>query len=851
MTDIPAPTTPMMTQWHECKMDAKDALLLFRLGDFYEAFHLDAEILSKELGLTLTARQAIPMCGIPFHTADGYIDKLVAKGFKVAVAEQIGDAEAGKGLVKREVVRIVTPGTLTYSQLLSDKQNNFFASISKVGSDFGLSFLDLSTGEFHALELAQESELVNELIRLRPAEFLVSPSFQEEYPFLLKDLSLSFPFLVNQKEPLAPRLGGEVLACHFQGKPPEELRGLSAATSAAGSLLLYLKEEMNLPCEQILSIQVDSPSQYMGLDRASLRNLELIESIEGSSRNTLLDILDHTGTPMGGRMLRSWIKHPLFSLPSILKRQESVSLFLGHSKICKELRHILQGVRDLERLSMRLHTNCATPRDLLALGLSLSHLIRFNDLLSSIHPWQPLDCLQNLQHLSEKICREIIENPPLRLGDGEIFRDGFHVKLDELRSLSKESMDHLARYQNMLREQTGIKTLKVGFTRAFGYYIEVSKGQSDKIPPSFHRRQTLVSGERFTTDELKAFEHKVLSAEDQMKALEKELFESLRLEVAQQTPLLYAIAKEVAHIDCLLSLAHVAQDKKWVLPIIDTSDRFEIKGGRHPIVEHVVGPASFIGNDTFLNEQKQMMLITGPNMAGKSTYIRQVALIALLAQMGSCVPAESAHIGLIDKIFSRIGASDDLARGQSTFMVEMAETAHILKNATSRSLVLLDEIGRGTSTYDGISIAWAVAEYLLTTLKKQAKTLFATHYWELTKLSASYSNAANFQTAIQETPSGITFLRKIIPGGTNKSYGIHVAKLAGLPSKAIQRAEAMLKTLEKSGLREREEEQLSFFTLSPSDTQVLTELKTSDFNTVSPIEALEYLRTWQQTLQPK
>jgi len=812
MIDIPSPTTPMMVQWHECKTNARDALLFFRLGDFYEAFHRDAEIISKELSLTLTARQAIPMCGIPFHTADGYIDKLIAKGFKVAVAEQIGDVDSAKGLVKREVVRIVTPGTLTSSGLLSDKQNNFFASIAQNGNTFGLSFLDLSTGEFHALEVSQESELLNELMRLRPREFLVSPSFQVERPSFFKELSMSFTFLVNEKEALSPRIGSEVLACHFQGKPPEELKGFSTATAAAGSLLLYLKEEINLSCEHILSIQVATPSQYMGLDRACLRNLELTESMDGSSRNTILDVLDHTATPMGGRMLRDWIKRPLLSLEAIARRQENIALFMNHSKVCRELYHILQEVRDLERLSMRLHT-CATPRDLLSLGMSLSHLLGFQRLLSSIHPWPCLeDPLTKIQPLAEKICREISEQPPLRLGDGEIFRCGFHSELDQLRSLSKESVDHLARYQNALREQTGIKTLKVGFTRAFGYYIEVSKGQSDKIPSFFHRRQTLVSGERFTTDELKAFEHKVLSAEDQMKALEKELFENLRLEMAEQTPFLYAIAKQVAHIDCLLSLAHVAQDKKWVLPKIDTSDRFEICEGRHPIVEHVIGSASFIANDTFLSAEKQMMLITGPNMAGKSTYIRQVALIALLAQMGSCVPAKSAHIGLIDKIFSRIGASDDLARGQSTFMVEMTETAHILKNATSRSLVLLDEIGRGTSTYDGISIAWAVAEYLLTTQKKQAKTLFATHYWELTNLSSSFPSAANFQTAIQETSSGITFLRKIVPGGTNKSYGIHVAKLAGIPGKAIQRAEVMLKTLEKSA---QEKEQLSLFAISP------------------------------------
>jgi DNA mismatch repair protein MutS len=445
---------------------------------------------------------------------------------------------------------------------------------------------------------------------------------------------------------------------------------------------------------------------------------------------------------------------------------------------------------------MRLAMNSATPRDLLALGLSLQRLIECATLLQTVCQFSGLEPLFSLSPLAEKICRALCESPPLRIGEGDIFRDGFHEELDTLRTLAKDSLSHLASYQTTLREETGIKTLKVGFTRAFGYYIEVSRGQSDKIPASFQRRQTLVGGERFTTEELKAFEHKVLSSEDQMKALEKELFISLSQEVAKETALLHALSKEVGRLDCLLSLAHVAEEKGWILPKVDLSDRLEICKGRHPIVEHVIGSNAFIANDTNLSSLAQMMLITGPNMAGKSTYIRQVAMIVLLAQIGSYVPAVSAHIGLVDKIFSRIGASDDLSRGQSTFMVEMAETAYILKNATSRSLVLLDEIGRGTSTYDGISIAWAVAEYLLTTAKRQAKTLFATHYWELTKLADTFATAANFQTAIEETASGIVFLRKIVPGGTNKSYGIHVAKLAGLPDKVIQRAETVLKSFE-------------------------------------------------------
>ncbi len=488
---------------------------------------------------------------------------------------------------------------------------------------------------------------------------------------------------------------------------------------------------------------------------------------------------------------------------------------------------------------MKIAARYATPRDLLALGASLSHLPALKETLDLP--------LFDAAPLSAKILSALSPTPPLRIGEGEIFKDGYHPELDALRHLAKESMSWMARYQTTLREQTGIKTLKVGYTKAFGYYIEASRAQSEKIPASFQRRQTLVNGERFVTDELKQFEHKVLTAEERGKALEAELFEQLRSEVAKEAAPVYAAAKVIARADVLHSFAAAAKKYRFVRPVVDDSDLLEIKDGRHPIVEASIGSASFIANDTTLSQERQMMLITGPNMAGKSTYIRQVALLAILAQIGSYIPAASARIGRIDKVFSRIGASDDLARGQSTFMVEMAETANILNNATSRSLVLLDEIGRGTSTYDGIAIAWAVAEYLLSTAKKQAKTLFATHYWELTRLAEEFPHAANFQTAVQEIPSGIVFLRKIVPGGTDKSYGIHVAKLAGLPFKAIRRAEEMLQKLEARSPRKKRilDEQLPLFAPEPP---LISELKELDLCQLTPLQALQKLAEWQKTL---
>ncbi len=840
------PPSPMMAQWHAAKHQAKDALLFFRLGDFYEAFYKDAEIMAKELSLTLTARQNIPMCGVPSHTADSYIDKLIAKGYKVAVAEQIEDSKDAKGLIQRAITRIITPGTALSPQILLEKRNNFFTAIVSKDEMFGLSSIDLSTGEFRASTLKTIDLILDELHRLRPSEFLATTSFIETHPRFFADLSQSFPFVVNQKQEASLASCLELLALHCD---PTPLKNNPPAILAAGTLLLHLKEDLQCSLDQVTSITTESLSQFMAIDRTTQRHLELIES-PISEKNTLFAFLDETCTPMGARLLASWLLRPLLSVSEIEIRQSGIAALLAMSDQGGQAREDLHSVRDIERLIARISARTGSPRDLYALARALAPLPCLQKSLASIEDAAILSRLRTLDALDplvQKILSAMNESPPLRLGDGEIFKDGFDPKLDVLRTLSKESVSWIARYQTTLREETGIKTLKVVYTRAFGYTIEVSHAQGAKVPESFQRRQTLVGGERFVTEVLKQFEHQVLSAEERAKALEATLFETLREEIKQRAPQISNIAKNIAFLDVLLSLAKVAQKGRFIRPTVDTSDRFEIKEGRHPIVEKSIGFASFIPNDVRLSPKEQLMLITGPNMAGKSTYIRQVALLAILAQMGSYVPASFAHIGLIDKVFSRIGASDDLARGQSTFMVEMTETAHILNHATPKSLVLLDEIGRGTSTYDGISIAWAVAHFLLTTPSAQAKTLFATHYWELTQLEKEHANAMNFQTAVHETSKGVVFLRKIIKGGTDKSYGIHVAKLAGLPKKAICKAEAMLKELTEKKSTPIKDLQLSLF--QTAENPILTEIRTLDINQISPLAALQKLVEWQHSIQ--
>lgn len=800
-------SSPMMMQWHQCKKLAPDAVLLFRLGDFYEAFYEDAVLLSKELDLTLTKRQEIPMSGIPHHTSEAYIDKMVQKGYRVAIAEQVEDAKKAKGLVKREVVRVVTPGTITN---LADHANNFFACLIKTGSIFGLASVDLTTGELSVSEFTQEKDLLNEIYRINPSEFLTSASFQAKNLPLFSEIQQTHSFLINSKEDwyFEHKTAYDFLVSHFQVHNLDGfgLSGMVASINAAGALLRYLQDSLCLSIKHIQEIRPYSVSHYMSLDRISQKNLELTASLhEGSGKSTLLEVLNKTCTPMGSRMMRHWIKQPLLSIEAIQKRQDAIQMLLDNSSALQQLKSKLTHIRDLERLISKISGGFANPRDLSTLYHSFTPIAEVKAILTNLPTafiQEEAVKLDPLPGMNQLIANALVDEPPVRLGEGKTFREGYHAELDELRNLSHDSKSWIARYQAHLKEQTGIKTLKVGFNKMFGYYIEVSRGQADKMPETFLRRQTLVNAERYVTPELKDYESKVLTAEERIAAIESELFQVLRLEVAKYAKPVLQIAHALASLDCITALADAARLYHYSRPIVDENDIIEIEEGRHPVIEATCLNERFIPNDTYLDGKNQrLLLITGPNMAGKSTYLRQVAIITIMAQIGSYVPAKRAHIGLVDKIFTRIGASDDLSRGQSTFMVEMTETANILNNATSRSLVILDEIGRGTSTYDGISIAWAVAEYLLTAEGKMAKTLFATHYWELTKLEEKVPGAVNYHVAVHEAEDHITFLRKIVRGSTDKSYGIHVGKLAGLPGYVISRAKEILNHLEENSNR--------------------------------------------------
>ncbi len=802
-------STPMMQQWESCKKAAKGMLLFFRMGDFYEAFHDDAVIIAQQLDLTLTKRQEIPMCGVPWHAADNYIDRLVAKGHKIAIAEQTEDPKQTKGLVKREIVRVVTPGTVVSSSLLSDKTSNYIAALSRVGTLFGLALLEVTTGAFKVVEFDEEKELLNELFRVHPSELVVSKKFHEKHAALFQDeILLSFQEEWQFEHKTASRyLTEHFRVAHLDGFG---LKGMVAAINAAGALLSYVHDELSLPIKHIHHITPYNVGDVLALDRICLRNLELTESLMGEKKNTLLNILDQTATPMGGRLLREWVKKPLLSVEKIEQRQNVIEALYFAYTVRAKVRKELQGVRDLERLMTKVSAGFANPRDFKALGLSLHHVAPLRAALDGMEALTA--CAYRLVDVSEliKLLDEaLVEEPPIRFGEGRIFKEGYHQELDELRSLTTDGKAWLARYQVEVKEQTGIKNLKVSYNRVFGYYIEVSKGQAHLMPESFQRRQTLVNSERFISPILKEYEQKVLTAEEKIHSLETKLFGELKEQLITFSDTIFGLANAIAFLDTVHSLAQVASERDYVRPTVDESDRLEIIGGRHPIIEAVIQREQFIPNDTKLDEMR-LMVITGPNMAGKSTYIRQVALLTIMAQMGSFVPAKSAHIGVVDKIFTRIGANDDLSRGQSTFMVEMSETANILNNVTPRSLVILDEIGRGTSTYDGISIAWAVAEHLLST---NAKTLFATHYWELTDLEKAFTTAENYHAAVDELQDEIVFLHRIVKGGADKSYGIHVARLAGLPFSVISRAQETLKKLEskKAKAHERKEQQLLLF----------------------------------------
>lgn len=857
-------TTPMMQQWEACKSQAKEALLLFRLGDFYEAFYEDAIALSRDLELTLTKRGDIPMSGIPAHTLENYLEKLINKGHLVAIAEQMEDPKSVKGIVKREIVRLLSPGAVYSPSLLSDKSNNFFGCICLVNSRFGLAIIDLTTAEFKTIEVDTLDQLQEEIFRLTPSELLLSEKFSKLHPAFISSIqnTLSIRLTIKPDWHFDLQSCHQFLIHHFKVHNLDGfgLKGLTSAINAAGTLLSHIQEDLSLSINHVSSLETYHLGSYMLIDQTTQKHLEIFSSQNSKkSESTLLHLLDQTQTPMGARLLRQWISHPLLSEEAINARLDATEELLAFSSL-NSLTKSLKDIRDLERLIMRISTGYSNPRDLIALCSSLENIPSVTTSLGMLyHPlFQEIKhSISDISPLINKIKTTLVEDPPLRVSDGHLIKPHIHTELDMLKELKSNSESFLVQYQEKLKQETGIKTLKVGFNKAFGYFIEISRGQAGKVPAYFHKRQTLINNERFITEELREYENKILNAEETISKIELALYNELRAFVSSFENPVRAIAKGVAHLDCLLSLCAIAKRSHYTRPLIDSSETLSIKEGRHPIIEASDVTSSFIPNDTEMNGSTQkLFIITGPNMAGKSTYIRQVALICIMAQIGSFVPATSAHVGIVDKIFSRIGASDDLSRGQSTFMVEMTETANILRHATRRSLVILDEIGRGTSTYDGISIAWSVAEYLLTHTQKCAKTLFATHYCELTELEERFPGAVNYNIAVKETPQGIVFLRKIIPGGTDKSYGIHVAKLAGLPSEVILKATEMLSSLENKGIKsiskkiftKKDSDQLLLFAPPVKDPileKVIAEIKEVDLHHITPMQALSLVEKWK------
>ncbi len=848
----------MMMQWQRCKVKAKDAVLLFRLGDFYEAFYEDAHILSKELELTLTKRQGVPMSGIPAQSVDNYIEKLISRGFLVAIADQMEDAKATKGIVKREVTRIVSPATHVESSFLKEKTNYFFASLCQVNQEIGIAFLDLSTGEFIVSEVQEVKASLDELHKRAPSELLLSQKFYKENKELLDQLKgdLSIRLTVKEDWHFDYRSTHNFLSSHFKVHSLDAfgLKGMVASINAAGVLLTHISDDLNQKIDHIDHIGKDCLSKYLLIDQTTEAHLNILGLTKGEEKSSLLALIDHTSTPMGGRCLKKWLAHPLNDPVEISSRADGVSELFSQSHRFDEL---LSPIKDLERLVTRVKREIATPRDLLGLASSLEAIPSLYSAIKELNSpifSSILSTFIDFSPLAQKIESAICESPPLRLTEGGIFKRGYSKDLDEILTLKEGNEAWLSGYQSSLREEVGIKTLKVNYSRAFGYFIEVSRLQSQKMPKDFERKQTLINAERFISPVLKEYESKILSAEERLFSLEYELFLALRKELGVYADAIFALSSQIAVLDCLTSLAILAKEHNYKRPSIDASDFIEIDAGRHPIVETTVPDHSFVPNNTLLDcRENTVLLLTGPNMAGKSTYMRQVALIVILAQIGSFVPAKRAHIGVVDKLFSRIGASDNLSRGQSTFMVEMTETANILHNATPKSLIILDEIGRGTSTYDGISIAFAVAKHILTQIG--AKTLFATHYPELTKLAHELPNVKNFKVAVQENEDGILFLHKIIPGHADKSYGIHVAKLAGLPSSVINQASSMLKEMESSPpapkgkkVHPKKNDQFLLFSTPDPDEEILSEIRRLDSNKLTPIEALQKIALWNTQL---
>jgi DNA mismatch repair protein MutS len=788
--------TPMMTQYQAMRKSLPaDIILFYRLGDFYEMFFEDAKAASPIMNVALTKRGGTPMCGVPYHAAQSYIARLLKAGKRVAIAEQTSEPIAGK-LVSREIARILTPGSIDDEALLDVQRPNYLAAVCRHGKSVGLACVDHTTGEFTIAEFGDLGLLEDEIARISPSELLIPDHQTAEFGKLGNGLVYEgYTFLPEHANPL--------LKDHFNVHSLDGFgcANLPAASGAGGAILHYLLHQLRRPCSHLHPPRVRESAAHVLIDAASQRNLDLVDSRSGKG-HTLLGVLDRTATPMGARLLRDWVLHPLRDLLSLTNRQDVIASFLAEPFLLSKCRDALKGIRDIERSTSRLSQGSGNARDLQSLSLSLSHIPALRDDLSSLS--LPLAShvqaaimprLHEFHALTETLSKALTDEPPAHLRDGGVIRDGWSPALDELRDASRGGKDWIARLQEDERKRTGIESLKIKFNNVFGYFIEITTSHLAKVPDDYTRKQTLSNAERYITPALKDMENKVLGAEERSKQLESEIFLELRASVITQLPALQQTAAAIAEIDVLCALSEVAQYNRHCRPTLNQSNEFLITNGRHPVLEQTLTDAKFVPNDTEIDPKTaRLHILTGPNMAGKSTYIRQIALIAVMAQIGAYVPADSATLGLIDRIFCRVGASDDLSRGQSTFMVEMSETALILNHATDRSLVILDEIGRGTATFDGLSIAWAVAEHLHDTIGCRA--LFATHYHELTDLSNTKSAVANYNVAVREWNEEIIFLHKILPGAADKSYGIQVARLAGLPKVVVDRAKAILSHLE-------------------------------------------------------
>lgn len=856
--------SPMMQEYLKTKEEYQDCILFYRLGDFYEMFFDDAIKASKELELTLTGKlcgqeERAPMCGVPFHAANTYIAKLIEKGYKVAICEQLEDPKQAKGIVKRGVIRVVTPGTVIESNLLDEKKNNYIMSIYKTGLYYGVSVCDVSTGDFRTTQIAESNnfpKLLDEISKFNPAEIIVNPFMYDSLEEISKIKERFEVYISRVKEESFTKDTEKLLQNYLFVNDHEEnienLEEKQLVVASINGLLDYIIETQKTNLDHINKIIVYSTTKYMSLDISARRNLEVTEKMrDKSKKGTLLWVLDKTSTSMGGRALRRWLNDPLVDVWEINSRLEAVKELKDNVILRGDAIEALKKVYDMERLAGRIAYGNATGRDMISLKNSTKQLPLVKKVLENTNAKLLRNLYENLDELTDihdLIEEAIVDEPPMSIKEGNLIKIGYNEEIDTLKEASTQGKTWLIELEAKERETTGIKGLKIGFNRVFGYYLEVTKSNMDLVPDRYIRKQTLTNGERYITEELKKLENQILGAEERVINLEYNAFVEIRDDIEGKIRRIQKSAEVIANLDVLCSLAQVAEDMNYVEPIVDNSGVIDIKDGRHPVIEKMLPAGSFVQNDTYLDKQdSRLAIITGPNMAGKSTYMRQVALITLMAQIGSFVPASSAKIGVVDKIFTRVGASDDLSMGQSTFMVEMMEVATILKNATSNSLVILDEIGRGTSTYDGLSIAWAVAEYIADKEKCGAKTLFATHYHELTELENKLEGIKNYSIAVKEKGEDIIFLRKIVNGGTDESYGVHVARLAGVPKDVTKRANEILRSLERKNIlngkqienKKQVEGQLDMENYKLAE--LAQEIDKIDLNVLTPIDALNTL----------